>query len=135
MGAFFKGWRRKAGSVTLVLACVFTAGWARSFDTTDYLHIDFTNPEFAVLSQGGVFSCCIAFRSSVIANSEIILIETRSFDSDRSQFVDLDYAFPYWSIVVPLTLLSPYLLLAKPRVAKPTIESGSAHMAEIRERP
>jgi len=25
--------------------------------------------------------------------------------------------FPYWSIVIPLTLLSAYLLLVKPRVA------------------
>ncbi len=27
--------------------------------------------------------------------------------------------FPYWSIVFPLTLLSAYLLLTKPRTAKP----------------
>jgi len=30
---------------------------------------------------------------------------------------------PYWSIVVPLTLLSAWLLLSKPRVAKPSTKS------------
>ena len=30
MGNFFHGWRRKAGFVTLVLACVLMAGWLRS---------------------------------------------------------------------------------------------------------
>lgn len=37
--------------------------------------------------------------------------------------VNVDFTFltiPYWSIVIPLTLLSAYLLLSKPRVAKPT---------------
>ena len=29
------------------------------------------------------------------------------------------YAIPYWSIVIPLTLLSAYLLLTNPRVTKP----------------
>ena len=30
MGEFFHGWRRKVGIVTLVIACVFMAGWVRS---------------------------------------------------------------------------------------------------------
>lgn len=30
------------------------------------------------------------------------------------------WVVPYWSIVIPLTLLSAWLLLSKPRVAKPT---------------
>lgn len=29
MNNYFRGWRRKAGCVTLVLACLFTAGWIR----------------------------------------------------------------------------------------------------------
>jgi len=29
MGDFFRGWRRKSGIVTLVLACVFFVGWMR----------------------------------------------------------------------------------------------------------
>ena len=30
MGDYFKPWRRKIGCVTLVLACLFMAGWVRS---------------------------------------------------------------------------------------------------------
>ena len=30
MGEFFKGWRRKAGVVTLAMACALTAMWVRS---------------------------------------------------------------------------------------------------------
>ena len=30
MGEFFKGWRRKVGVLTLLIACVFAAGWIRS---------------------------------------------------------------------------------------------------------
>jgi len=35
MGDFFKGWRRKAGCVTLVMACTFAAAWVRSFIVED----------------------------------------------------------------------------------------------------
>lgn len=37
MDPFFKGWRCKAGCVTLVMACVFMAGWVRSMHIEDYL--------------------------------------------------------------------------------------------------
>src|SRR6266700_4979357 len=35
MGDYFKPWRRKLGVVTLLLACVFVAGWVRSLSTFD----------------------------------------------------------------------------------------------------
>ena len=35
MGDFFKPWRRKIGVVTLLMACVFAAGWVKSFSTVD----------------------------------------------------------------------------------------------------
>jgi len=37
MGEFFKGWRRKAGCVTLVLACVMAVGWVRSQHFSDFI--------------------------------------------------------------------------------------------------
>jgi len=37
MGEFFKGWRRKLGVVALALACVLSAGWARSLVERDAL--------------------------------------------------------------------------------------------------
>jgi len=37
LGEFFKGWRRKLGSMMLVLACLFMGGWMRSRNTNDYV--------------------------------------------------------------------------------------------------
>jgi hypothetical protein len=41
MREFFHGWRRKAGCMTLVMACVFAVGWVRSefkFDNISMIH-------------------------------------------------------------------------------------------------
>jgi len=35
MREFFRGWRRKVGVMTLLMACVFMGGWLRSLITTD----------------------------------------------------------------------------------------------------
>ena len=35
MREFFRGWKRKLGVVSLVMACVFMAGWVRSSLLTD----------------------------------------------------------------------------------------------------
>src|SRR6478735_5170852 len=37
MFGYFRGWKRKAGLVTLAIACVFATGWVRSFQGADYL--------------------------------------------------------------------------------------------------
>jgi len=37
MGEFFREWRRKIGVVTLMMACVFAAGWVRTYSTRDEL--------------------------------------------------------------------------------------------------
>ncbi len=35
MKEFFRGWRRKAGCITLMMACLFVTGWVRSFTIQD----------------------------------------------------------------------------------------------------
>jgi len=113
MGEFFKGWRRKTGVVTLVMACVFTGGWVRSY-RGDY---------FQLFSR--------TFFSNDGAIAEIGW--GRPPSDDRHPFASSSMHFekwrcPYYLTTVPLTLLSVYLLLARPRVAKPqkTIEPASA---------
>jgi len=123
MGEFFKGWRRKAGCVTLVMACVFMAIWLRTFAATDTIIVG----QVGISSVDGVLA--------VVTNDEIPTPRWESadairLDSDRVRFhwqlrlfgfrrgVDGDdqaWTIPYWSIVIPLTLLSAYLLLTKPR--------------------
>jgi len=52
MGEFFKGWRRKTGVVTLVMACVFMSAWVRSQTTIDIGVLCLIQPHVL-----GVMSC------------------------------------------------------------------------------
>ena len=40
MGDYFRGWRRKVGVVTLLLACVFAAAWIRSIGREEGIYLD-----------------------------------------------------------------------------------------------
>jgi len=82
MGEFFKGWRRKIGVVTLVLACVFAVDWMRLADYS--------------VKEG--------------RTSDVPWLPT---------VMHPQLGVPYGWIVLPLTLLSGYLLLSKPRLSKP----------------
>ena len=158
MGEFFRGWRRKLGVVTLGLALGFTAGWVRSktyFDRVEfcYSRILKTNNNFMSAYRGIEW---ISFWgddppsskekttwNSGRMNADFSTIRFKSFRRTRNYelggFVYEDGEFagflqmriiviPYWSTIIPLTLLSAYLLLVKPRVAKPakTIEPDRA---------
>ena len=39
MRDYFQGWKRKAGIVTLAMACLLAAGWVRSTASSDYIRI------------------------------------------------------------------------------------------------
>ena len=39
MRAFFRGWKRKVGCVTLFIACILTTGWVRSRTEQDFVRI------------------------------------------------------------------------------------------------
>jgi len=107
---YFKPWRRKIGMITLVLACLSAAGWARSISVED------------VFSFGGRQLRSHSGLIEEFVDTSIDL--TDFFGQIRTTRVRVTYwRVPYWSIVVPLTLLSAYLLLSKPRVAKQTAES------------
>ena len=133
MREFFKGWRRKVGCVTLVMACVFAVGWVRSLTRRDTF--DFGRVEIVSLESS--LAVAIWPRSN-LRLPQWFTEDSRSIDSVfgphgcrsrgagfwSSGIADLQSTLivvaPYWSIVIPLTLLSAYLLLSKPRVAKTT---------------
>src|SRR5947209_2489025 len=54
MNNFFHGWRRRAGCVTLVMACVFMAGWVRSFKTADLVGL-YSDTTYCATSNAGEF--------------------------------------------------------------------------------
>jgi hypothetical protein len=55
MGEFFTPWRRKAGCVTLVMACVFMAAWLRSLTTRDQITFGRVDALQAIGSASGTF--------------------------------------------------------------------------------
>jgi hypothetical protein len=137
MGEFFRGWKRKVGVVTLVMACVFMVGWVRSQFKFDNLEIPCGTARYGVSSAfGGLdfyrltgLTRALTWRS-VNYTSNLLTWdsdEVGSFPSviewkwDWAGFRfevshignrrDEDYMIPYWSIVYPLTMLSAFLLL------------------------
>ena len=53
MAEFFRGWKRKVGMLTLLLACVFMAGWLRSPIVSDVLNIPTGKHSFIGLASSG----------------------------------------------------------------------------------
>lgn len=56
MWEFFRGWRRKVGMVTLVMACLFMAGWLRSRCVIDRFFFSQRHSMHAMFSMDGVVS-------------------------------------------------------------------------------
>ncbi len=54
MKEFFRSWRRKAGVVTLLMACLFMAGWVRSLSTIDWLTLETWNSFWRLTIEHGV---------------------------------------------------------------------------------
>lgn len=106
MWSYFKSLRRKFGVVTLVIACVLAAGWVRSF----YIFDVYTQSQETVFaSDKGGFGAYTPTSVKVTANG------TTAFLRELKQ----RWSVPYWSVVVPLTLLTTWLLLSKPRARQP----------------
>ena len=153
MGEFFKSWRRKAGCVTLVMACLFMAGWVRSKLKYDLIVLPCGNSSYRVALMFGRFRFLRATPSALPPSWVSKDVSHISYQEAEEWFVDMDgermewknmtvewqwswgmfsfgagtrlhervelYTFPYWSVVIPLTLLSAYLILWKPRKRDP----------------
>ena len=157
MGEFFKGWRRKAGLVTLAMACLLTCAWMRSYMIRECVCIPRRSSDHNIESHGGglhwyrdtpsIGNGGIRWHSEslstplisggigispislrrLIGKAEwgwrwagfdfgVVIIEGRISSVRRSDFCIV----PYWSLVLPLTLLSAWLILVTPRNEKRT---------------
>jgi hypothetical protein len=138
MKSFFRGWRRKLGVVTLVMALVLMGGWVRSRMIGERLAFRTHQEQFVFLgSNSGILSYCTLtgrigspitiyqnwpaepqIQQNVVMRQDghwgvIHFRKTTSTTSPRIVFDSLE--IPYWSVTIPLTLLSAYLILWKPR--------------------
>lgn len=173
MGSYFKPLRRKVGVVTLLLACVLAAAWARtgivhddvdipiSTRSTEFknVRLNAVNTWSSVTSSDG--SICWIHRQNTsdrpfrmscywrtvsrdphsFMPSRLIPLKSverelmlprfgfyigtaNKSGSDRGVIEIIAVKISYWTIVIPLTLLSAYLLLSRPRVkvTKPASE-------------
>ena len=146
MREFFRGWRRKVGVVTLVMASLFAAGWVRSIMMLDIVIIP-SGPFVTVttISNDNYFGVqyhrridppngsSIPTWKHVVDSTKIkrLLADRQmtwhgSIGGFRRGEIEMErpgqlvvYLIPYWSITVPLTLVSFWLLLSALRKSTP----------------
>jgi hypothetical protein len=137
MYEFFHGWRRRVGIVTLVMACCLMAGWVRNYVMCDVfsIHGGRSNLQRFVSVQGRTWwmdvqeqdgSLCTRWHQCshntniVICRPEDLTWRRNFGGFELGEFPEVNigsatYAIvPYWSLVVPLTLLSACLILCQP---------------------
>lgn len=142
MGEFFKPRRRKSGVVVLVMALLLTAGWVKSLTKRDFIEIDLSNATYRIGSMNGEFKLIYVAPAAGqrFWSSDELLDPKRDLWEGYQMEWRRDWAgfhfgvgtmpslpnrttalsFPYWFIVLPLTLLSARLLLSKqPPVKRP----------------
>ncbi|WP_157605455.1 hypothetical protein [Schlesneria paludicola] len=140
MRDFFRGWKRKIGVVTLLMACILSSFWIRSQAVEDALISPITNVRIESTTgrlRIGIFHSVPGswfswpdWRSRSVAaplnypwsNWQLGLVHGTNIRS-KSDPRDLLIIAPYWLLVVPLTALSAYLLISKPRVRTPVSEN------------
>ena len=118
MKEFFHGWRRKTGIITLVMACLFATVWVRSLFIEDVvIFLDGFRHHTLISLSGNVYWDSEAESTFDPGRFTWFTYDLRNPTMLASSLESVEEAFriPYWSITVPLTVLSAYLLLSKPR--------------------
>lgn len=153
MHTFFHGWRRKAGVITLMVACGLMGMWIRSLVCCDSLRFDLGVGRTARLTSANQslglvmqFSEDLNWIEGTVATTDCLPAWESTSITERGAFedegIDWDYRWhgfgrgrklsfsglvfwsdiqyqywvlPCWSVAPPLTLLSAYLMLWKPR--------------------
>lgn len=122
MKQFFHGWRRKAGLVTLVMACVVATSWVRSLQFCEqawcsvfstHVWLNHHDGHVAIILVKGDPHDDWGWQSLLLREVALVpLPESWLWESRPERTV---VAFPHWAFAVPSALLSAYLLLGKPQ--------------------
>jgi len=148
MREFFRGWRRKSGVVTLLLALVLTGGWIRSLSIADI--VTFSIPAFGrtysmrsvkgraewYIFSGEPHLHRLRWMSQLSSNFPLLVAnEERHLRGNQRAFQIpfrvLSLVTPYVAFITPLTLISAFLLLSKPlpsnqkKIAEPVPVEGT----------
>jgi hypothetical protein len=114
MHTFFHGWRRKTGCVVLVVAIALTGCYVRSLRTVDAFAVVVANRQQLIFSTHGqiVWLTWSPEMPQLPTNWSSYDID---FEDDDTAPDDSDWSVSHWLVIAPLTLLSAYLILWKPR--------------------
>ena len=153
MGQYFQPLRRRFGVITLLMACLFAAGWVRSFSINDSIalsngdhsyHLIRTSPNWigwtlipctkasipaAIRRQYGWYSTSVSSvpLSDIYTPFGMIYFQLEpvgnGFNYVQTATVNPHLIVPYFILVVPPMLLSAWLLLGKPAT---NVRRGSA---------
>lgn len=150
MREFLKPLRRKVGVVTLLVACVLMAGWISSLNGVDIIGFGKGEETYSLRSINGRIEWHRdTFNMRIGDHRKSVRWDRMSFDqyfivarmevAFAAQFEPVLVLFMvhYWMLVLPLTLLSAWLLLRKPRPAKKSerFRSWENDMGEFRPMP
>ena len=125
MSTFFCGWRRKVGCVLVVVALALIVTFARSYAVYHMAAYALGGRQFMVQSGQGyviwsgwsphdddpVMWTCDSFNTSHNQDRGLIVRQLAISGSPNS----VSWPISYWWLIAPVTLLSAYLLLWKPR--------------------
>jgi hypothetical protein len=134
MVEFFRGWRRKVGMLTLGVAVLGMLGWVRSLTIHDEIEIAFESRVYSIASLAGTIDWQIKqWHNDFLPVETIVWTATptdpwipralwlRTIRSDmiyngkKLAWSGRGIRIPYWIGVLPLTALSAFLVLPKPR--------------------
>ena len=150
MVEFFKGWKRKAGMLSLLVACVFTAAWVSSYgelaESLEFLGLEMISSQGSLEfydDNGSVVTMAQTQAASELEMTKESLREagllgaffpkgqlssgTMMVESNRP-FATIDY----WAIAIPMTLVSVFLLFPTSIILPIATRARSAHQASQR---
>jgi hypothetical protein len=157
---FFRGWRRKAGLVTLVISVALVGAWMRSAIIADVIQLKHEDSYQFIGSMLGSMRWS-RWTSPSVSGPQHSWVpsfvwdshDANAFQGDAFEEAEVDWRWkwlgfeflhatirrpsgmngqtsrwsvPYWSLVLPLTVVSAWLLISKPRAAKSAKESNRA---------
>jgi hypothetical protein len=137
MWSYFRGWKRKISVVTLILSLAMIGLWLRSQRVVDWIDFGFANRQYMLTSFNGRIGWKCFFyefpkfrwQSSVVYKhqAKAFTAELNRHALETQIYSDVTLGtFSHLYIVIPLTLISAWCLLTKPR-AKATTQPESAH--------
>jgi hypothetical protein len=134
MHTFFHGWRRKTGVVTLVMAMLLTCAWMRNRVARDEVWFTLHDRHHKVIApKGGFVWVSWDARNDLQLKWDIGSLQTDTYSGmdrttlakhwhdhfDKAGLAPRTWTAHYLTIVLPLTFLSAYLILWKPRKRDP----------------